>query len=77
MQREELPIKLPPADSLPPSLVMCGDCDPLADPVDSQSLAHALGTESEVVTGSGHDVMLDNEWRQFADRLCEFIKGLP
>jgi pimeloyl-ACP methyl ester carboxylesterase len=76
VQRDLLPAQLSRVN-LPPALVMSGDQDKLAFEGDAHDLATALGAEVHIIAGSGHDAMLDSEWRQFASRLCRFVEMLP
>jgi pimeloyl-ACP methyl ester carboxylesterase len=55
-------------------LVMGGNQDTLTDAVGTRVLTEYFGVQAHIVEGSGHDVMLDNEWAQFAERLCTFVK---
>ena len=77
VQRDLLPTLPLATKHLPPALVMCGDQDKLAFSQDAHELAAGFNAQAEIVQGSGHDAMLDSEWRHFANRLCAFGKGLP
>lgn len=37
---------------------------------------HVHADTVKVISGSGHDVMLDWQWRQYASELVTFVKGV-
>lgn len=53
-----------------------GDKDTVVDADDCRILASYYGTEAKVLRGSGHDVMLDGKWREYAAELLAFAKTL-
>jgi pimeloyl-ACP methyl ester carboxylesterase len=76
VQKSELP--LPPLSKgcAVPAQVLGSTCDPLVDEEDCRQLADFLYTDYEMIEGSGHDVMLDHKWEEYASRIATFAKSL-
>jgi alpha-beta hydrolase superfamily lysophospholipase len=75
--QEELPTAALTAGKVPPALVMGSDADPIVDVNDiNASAEHVFADNKKVISGCGHDVMLDWRWEAFADELIGFVKTL-
>lgn len=59
---------------MPRALVMGAAQDAIVDDVDCDLMASYYNTTSKIIEGSGHDVMLDVKWQQFAEDLAAFVK---
>ena len=58
----------------PPVLVMAAEHDGFFTRAEMQETAEAYGTELVVIAGSGHDLMLDHQWPEVADRIDTWIR---
>ena len=74
LQKEELPLPRPAAEATPAALVMGAAQDSIVDDVDCNLLASYYGTTAKIINGSGHDVMLDVKWQNFAKELAAFAQ---
>ena len=57
-----------------PVLVMGAERDPFFTVGEVRRSARAYRTEAEIVPGMGHDLMLDQGWRDVADRIDSWIR---
>lgn len=55
-----------------PALVLGAGRDPIVDRVDVAEAAAYVGARGTVIEESGHDVMLDVSWREYADEVGAF-----
>lgn len=70
-------MRLPkPAKASSPVSVILAELDGVFTVEEGTDLAKAYGTTPTVVTGAGHDLMLDERWPQLADHIDTFTKGL-
>jgi pimeloyl-ACP methyl ester carboxylesterase len=75
MQTEApLPLPRPPPERTPPALVLGASQDTVVDQVDCDLLASFYDAKSKMIDGSGHDVMLDEQWRSFAEEIVAFVR---
>jgi pimeloyl-ACP methyl ester carboxylesterase len=56
-----------------PALVLGSDSDALISPRATEETARALGTEATMLSGLGHDMMLDPQWQEAADRMLNWL----
>ncbi|CAM6114499.1 unnamed protein product [Calypogeia fissa] len=58
-----------------PVCVLAAENDFIVDLEGSQETAEWYGTEPVVITGSGHDIMLDSAWEKAAEALQSWLNG--
>jgi esterase/lipase len=76
MQRDELPVPRVPSKSVPPTLVLGASEDKIVDAEDCHEVAQCFETQARILEGSGHDVMLDGRWQDFATEIAGFVRDL-
>ncbi|MEW6347454.1 MAG: alpha/beta fold hydrolase [Thermodesulfobacteriota bacterium] len=59
-----------------PMLVLGAADDTLFSPAEVRRTAKAYGTEAEIVPHMAHCMMLEEGWRQVADRILAWLRGL-
>jgi len=70
----QLPV--PPPRRPPPALVMGSDCDAVVDAGGVAEAAAAWGVAPTLLSGIGHDLMLDAGWRAAAERVAGWLETL-
>ena len=60
-----------------PVLVLGAERDAFFTLDEVRSTARAYGTEAEILAGAGHDMMLEQGWRELADRVDSWVRGTP
>jgi pimeloyl-ACP methyl ester carboxylesterase len=58
-----------------PMLVMGAECDGAFTPDEVRATARAYGTEAEIFTDLGHDMMLEPGWQAVAERIHEWLQA--
>jgi pimeloyl-ACP methyl ester carboxylesterase len=56
-----------------PALVLGSDSDALISPRATKETARAFETEATMLSGLGHDMMLDPQWQEAADRILSWL----
>lgn len=56
-------------------LVLGAENDVLISSAETRALARAYHTESEIIQGVAHDMMLDSRWEAAADRVLEWLES--
>jgi pimeloyl-ACP methyl ester carboxylesterase len=59
-----------------PVLVVGAEHDWFFTVGETRRLAAAYRTQAQIMTGMGHDLMLDQGWQQVADRIDTWVRGL-
>jgi pimeloyl-ACP methyl ester carboxylesterase len=59
-----------------PVLVLGAEADGVFTVSEVRRTARAYGTEAEIFSGIGHDMMLDTGWEQVADRVDDWVRTL-
>lgn len=57
-----------------PGLVLGSKSDAVISPTAVQATGRALGTEAVLLSGLGHDMMLEPQWRQAADHILDWLR---
>jgi pimeloyl-ACP methyl ester carboxylesterase len=58
-----------------PMLVLGADKDAFFTVDEVRRTAWAYGTEAEIFSGMGHDMMLDRDWRKVVDRIDAWVRN--
>ena len=59
-----------------PVLVLGAELDGFFTTAEVERTAHAYGTEAQIFSGMGHDLMLDEGWQTVADRVDAWLREL-
>ncbi len=75
MELESMVLNLPQPDKVTaPMLVLAAANDRVFSVAEEQAMARAYATEAEIFLDMAHDMMLEPNWRQVADRILDWLQ---
>lgn len=75
MELESMVLNLPQPDKVTaPMLVLAAANDRVFSVAEEQAMARAYATEAEIFPDMAHDMMLEPNWRQVADRILDWLQ---